>query len=178
MKRCVWPWLCAALFVAGSFACMRADAQEPASNNDNLGSALKSDAIRDEPFVDAKEIGTLAKDDLVEIFAKDGGWLKIGSTKGNGWVRLLTIRRGKPGKAEYTAEGVLALASGRAGTGKVVATTGIRGISEEDLTAARFDAAQVTRLESFGVTAAEARAFAVSGALKPRDIPYLGGEKP
>ena len=177
MKRFALPWLCAALFLALSFSGVRADDQESAPAADNLGTAVKPDAIRAEPFVDAREIGTLAKDDPVEIVAKEGGWLKIGSTKGNGWVRLLTIRRGKPGKAGYTVEGVLALASGRAGTGKVVATTGIRGLGEEDLKAARFNGAQVKRLESFGVTGTEARKFAAGGALKPRNIPYLAGEK-
>lgn len=177
MKRPALACLCAILFVALSLSCVRAGNEETTPPADTQGSAVKSDAIRAEPFLDAQVVGTLAKDDPVEIVTKDGGWLKIGSSKGNGWVRLLSIRRGKPGKAGYTVEGVLALASGRAGTGKVVATTGIRGLGEEDLKAARFNGAQVKRLESFGVTGTEARKFAAGGALKPRNIPYLAGEK-
>jgi hypothetical protein len=71
------------------------------------------------------------------------------------------------------AESVMGLASGRAGTGKVVATTGIRGLDEEDLKTAKFDAGELKLDESFATTRAEAQKFANQGKLKPLSLDYL-----
>ncbi len=137
------------------------------------GSALKADDIKTEPFRDAKKVGSLASGDKVEILTKDGGWLKVKSQKGNGWVRMLSIRKTGSGKAANNAGGLLALASGRAGTGKVVATTGIRGLSEEELKSAQFNAEQLTLAESYGVSQVQAQQFAAQGKLKARTMDYL-----
>ncbi|MDH4216215.1 MAG: SH3 domain-containing protein, partial [Gallionella sp.] len=53
------------------------------------GVALKADTIRAEPFGDAKTVATLAASDKVTILGKEGGWLKVSSAKGKGWVRML-----------------------------------------------------------------------------------------
>lgn len=137
------------------------------------GSALKADDIKAEPFRDAKTVGSLASGDKVEIISKDGGWLSVKSAKGSGWVRMLSIRKTGSGKAANNAGGLLALASGRAGTGKVVATTGIRGLNEEELKAAQFNAEQLTLAESYGVSSAQAQQFAAQGKLKARTMDYL-----
>jgi len=140
------------------------------------GSALKADEIKAEPFRDAKTLGSLASGDKVEIITKDGGWLSVKSAKGNGWVRMLSIRKTGYGKAADNAGGLLALASGRAGTGKVVATTGIRGLNEEGLKAAQFNAEQLALAESYGVSKSQALQFAAQGKLKARVMEYLPGE--
>lgn len=137
------------------------------------GSALKADEIKAEPFRDAKKVGSLANGDKVEIITKDGGWLKVKSAKGNGWVRMLSIRKSGSGKVVNNAGGLLALASGRAGTGKVVATTGIRGLNEEELKAAQFNTEQLTLAESYMVSQAQAKQFAAQGKLKSRAMEYL-----
>ncbi|MBP7633762.1 SH3 domain-containing protein [Candidatus Ozemobacteraceae bacterium] len=149
---------------------------EPDAAETNVGSAVKIDEIKDEPFRDAKTVGTLAKGDRVEIEGKQGGWLSVKSGKGNGWVRMLSIRRAeRPAKSGYTVDGILSLASGRAGTGKVVATTGIRGLNEETLRTAQFNAGQLALLESYRVTLLQARDFAARGRLEARAVGYLSG---
>jgi hypothetical protein len=55
----------------------------------------------------------------------------------------------------------------------VVATTGIRGLDEEQLKAAKFDAAELKKAESFATTRAQARTFAADGRLMPRKVEYL-----
>jgi len=137
------------------------------------GTALKADQLKAEPFRDAKTVANLSAGDKVEILKRDGGWLQVKSAKGSGWVRMLSIRRGEARKGTGDAAGLLGLASGRAGTGNVVATTGIRGLSEEDLKAARFDAAQLTLAESYATGRAEAKKFAARGKLVARQVDYL-----
>jgi len=140
---------------------------------EEAGTALKADDLKAEPFRDAKTIGSLTAGDNVEILKKQGGWFQVKSTKGSGWVRMLSIRRGEARKGSGDATGVLGLASGRAGTGSVVATTGIRGLSEEELKAAKYNETELKKAESFAATEAEARRFAAEGKLVARKVEYL-----
>lgn len=136
------------------------------------GTALKADILRAEPFADAKSAGSMAKNDKLDILEKKGAWLKVKAPKASGWVRLLAVKRASSGKSNETA-GVLNVASGRAGTGQVVSTTGVRGLNEEELKAAKFNEAEISKMETFTVTGDQARQFASSGALKPRKLDYL-----
>jgi len=137
------------------------------------GMALRTTDIRKEAFGDAKLVGKLKAKDKVQILAKDRGWLKVKSRKGNGWVRMLSIRKGSYKKSNNEAKGLLSVASGRAGTGKVVASTGIRGLGEEELKAAKFNAQEIKLAESYSVSKAQAQQFANAGKLVARKFNYL-----
>lgn len=146
---------------------------KPTPQGGESGTMLKSDDIKAEPFRDAKTIATLATGDKVDILKKDGGWYQVKSAKGNGWVRMLSIRKGEAVKGGSSASGLLALGSGRAGTGKVVATTGIRGLNEEELKAAKFDEEELKRAESYAANKQAAAKFAAQGKLLARKFDYL-----
>lgn len=136
------------------------------------GVALKNDQVRAEPFTDAKVTGSIARNDKVEILSRKGAWLNIKTPKTKGWVRLLTVKRGSA-SAGTSASDVLGLASGRSGTGKVVATTGVRGLNEEDLKSAKFDETQVKTLEGYTQTTQQGQKFANGGGLKSARLEYL-----
>jgi uncharacterized protein YgiM (DUF1202 family) len=146
----------------------------------DAGSALKSDSMRYEPFADAKVTGTISKGDNLEILSKKGAWLQVKSKSKSGWVRLLSVKRGNTGSNNQVG-GVLAAASGRAGTGQVVSATGIRGLSAEDLKAAKYNESEVKTLESYTQSAGQGRQFANAGKLKTISFPNLkaviGGSK-
>lgn len=129
------------------------------------GSALKNDSLRATPFADAKVTGQLTRAENVTILQKQGAWLQVKTTKATGWVRLLSIKRGAASTGN-NLKGATAVASGRAGTGQVVSTTGVRGLSEEELKAASFNEAEMNLLESYGKTDGEAKQFAANGGLK------------
>lgn len=139
------------------------------------GSMIKADELKATPFRDAKAVGKLATGDKIEIIKREGAWYQVKSPKGTGWVRMLNVRRGAVTKASATstATGVANLASGRAGTGQVVATTGIRGLNEEDLKTAQFNEAELKRAEAFAASKQEAQAFAQAGKLAARKVKYL-----
>lgn len=137
------------------------------------GVALKNDHIRAEPYSDAKTTGTIARNQKVEILARKGAWLNIKTTKAKGWVRLLSVKRGTTTASGTSASDVLDLASGRAGTGKVVATTGVRGLNEEDLKSAKFDESQIKALESHTQSSQQGQKFASAGKLKAVKFEYL-----
>jgi Bacterial SH3 domain len=139
---------------------------------DEAGTAIKADELKAAPFRDAKVVGRLASGDKLDILKQQGGWYQVKSAKGSGWVHMLSVRRGEARKGGEVA-GLAALAAGRAGTGKVVATTGVRGLNEEDLKAAKFDEAQIKKMEANTVSKDAARTFAAQAALKSVKLDYL-----
>ena len=136
------------------------------------GVALKADKLVAEPFADAKQVGTLAKGDALTILNKKGGWFQVKAGAAQGWVRMLSVRRGTAGKGS-AAKDVAALSTGRAGTGQIVSTTGVRGLSEEELKMAKYDEKELTKAESFAVAKADAARFAQKGKLLARAFNYL-----
>jgi hypothetical protein len=143
------------------------------------GTALKPDDIKVEPFKDAKTVGRIAKGDRVEILARQSGWLQVKAGTKRGWVRMLSVRRGQAAGTDVGKEvgGIAGVATGRAGTGQVVSSTGVRGLSEQELKAAKFDEAELRRAEAFAVAAADAQAFAAQGKLAARQMAFLADPK-
>lgn len=136
------------------------------------GVALKADKLVAEPFADAKQVGSLAKGDAVTILKKTGGWYQVKGKGPQGWVRMLSVRRGEAGKSS-AAKDVAAISTGRTGTGQIVSTTGVRGLSEEELKAAKYDEKELMKAESFVVSKADAGKFAQKGKLLARAVNYL-----
>ena len=136
------------------------------------GTAIKMDTLRAEPFADAKTIGSLSKNDSVEILTKKGAWLKVKSKKSTGWVRLLSIKRGG---TSSSGSAISDVASGRTGTGKVVSSTGIRGLSAEELKAAKFNEEEMKKMESYQTSGSTAKSYASAGGLSATKMSYLNG---
>lgn len=136
------------------------------------GTALKNDTLRAEPYADARNAGSLSRNDKLEILEKQGAWLRVKAPGGNGWVRLLSVKR-SGGSTPSNAGGVLNVASGRAGTGQIVSTTGVRGLNEEELKSAKFNADDVRKLEATTVSPEQAQQFARTGGLQARKLDYL-----
>jgi hypothetical protein len=137
------------------------------------GAMSKADDMKAEPFRDAKSVRALAVGEKLDILSKQGGWFKVKAGKATGWVHMLSVRKGDAKKGADNASGLLALSSGRAGTGKVVATTGVRGLNEEGLKAATFNEAELQRAEANASSKADAAAFAKQGKLVARTFDYL-----
>ncbi len=146
----------------------------------DTGTTIKADSLRAEPFQDAKSIATLSKGTTVNILKTQGGWLQIQSGKSKGWMRMLSVRRDAARSKVTSASSLSKLAAGRSGTGKIVATTGIRGLNEEELKAAHYNEAQVAQVESYASSKSTAQQFALKGKLVAQHVDYLpaaGGAK-
>lgn len=133
------------------------------------GNMIKDEDLRSAPAVAASIVTHLARDTPVDVLARQGGWTQV-SVKGvSGWVRILSVRTQV---AAGSASDLAALATRREGS-QVVAVAGLRGLNEEELKAARFDATQLVTLEQYRATPQEAARFARAGHLQARKIPYL-----
>jgi hypothetical protein len=140
------------------------------------GHVIRSCDLMDEPYRDANVLSSLEEGAGIEILKRKGGWFNISVGDQEGWVRMSKIRKGEAvatPDSSTEASGVLDLASGRAGTGNVVATTGVRGLSEEELKEAQFNAIEIKKLESFAVPEKQARNFARNGKLVVRQLEFL-----
>lgn len=137
---------------------------------------LRDTALKDKPSIDAKTIKPLPANTPVTIVDRDGGWLRVVSDGQQGWVRLLHVSSQPPGTRGATAqelESAARIATGRAGTGNIVNTTGIRGLSEEQLHEAEPNPAELQRLESHGAGKEQATEYARTHQLERRSIAHL-----
>jgi hypothetical protein len=144
----------------------------PLAGAAEIAQVSKSDSLREKPFSDAKVLTKLATGQKVDILKREGAWYQVKAAGKTGWVRMLSVRR--TGQAAAVSAGSLSqVATGRAGTGKIVATTGVRGLSEEALRQAAFSEEAVSAAEKYRVSAAEADRFAREGGLSRRQVPAL-----
>lgn len=147
------------------------------------GAILKSTELRTKPYLDAPKVTTLATGAPVSILERKGGWLRVKTGSRTGWVRMLYVRTGTVGagtSASVIGKGTVQLATGRAGSGNVVATSGIRGLDEEQLAKAESNPAQLAKLKTLAASESGARAYAKRVGLKARTVaalPAPGGQE-
>ncbi len=127
------------------------------------------------PYRDAKPAGQLADKTAVEILERRGAWLRVSAGETKGWVRLYQVNIGSGPKAAKSDDSLKMLwnvkETGRSGAGGIVATTGIRGMSAEELKNAKPDPEGVKDLDAFKADDDDARKQAES--LKAQSVPYL-----
>lgn len=144
------------------------------------GLLLKESELKERPFIDAATVAKLAAQSKVTIRERSGGWYRVESSGKSGWVRMLNVKVSE-GAASLGASSELqqaaSLATGRAGSGNVVSTSGLRGLDEEQLTSAKPDYAQLDKLDGYGVSREAAAGYAQQNGLKPRSVGYLPAPK-
>jgi hypothetical protein len=129
------------------------------------------------PYSDAKPAGQLAANTPVDILERRGGWLRISASGTSGWAKLHQVRVGEGPQAKSSGEGLAILKNvgetGRSGSTGIVATTGIRGMSAEELKSAKPNPEAVKTIERYRVTASQARDYAKAAGLKEDIVPAL-----
>lgn len=147
------------------------------------GVLLKDETLRASASGSASAVGAAAKGSAVDILRREGGWMQIKAGEKTGWVRLLSVRKGTAATRNVGAElgGVLGIGLNKSDSSRVVATAGMRGLSEEDLKAAKFDQNELDKLNGLAVSKKDAEKFARKGGLVAQNVEYLpapAGSKP
>ncbi|MDR3393114.1 MAG: SH3 domain-containing protein [Sulfuriferula sp.] len=139
------------------------------------GVLIKSETMHAKPASSSAIVGSLAKGSTVNVIAKQSGWIQISSGKAQGWVRILSVRTSAAytGSAASDIAGVAQMATGKRQPGQIVATAGVRGLSEEDLKAAHFSEAGIKELAGYKLSAASAQSFARQGKLVKQSVAYF-----
>lgn len=123
--------------------------------------------LRSTPFADGKALKTLPKGTSVEVIKRVGGWYQVKAAGSDGWVRMWLLRFSTQVTGKDAAkQNVAVLQSGRSSSTYTTATTGVRGLSEEELKNATPNPQAVAALEQLAVTPDDARGFAKKGKLK------------
>ncbi len=131
------------------------------------GTITRAADLRSTPFSDGKTLKTLAQGTSVQVLKRVGGWYQVKAGTTDGWVRMWLLRFStQPGAGTAARDTVAVIQSGRAGSTYTTATTGVRGLSEEDLKNAQPDTAALQTVEQMATTPADARAFAQQASLK------------
>ncbi|MDD5391154.1 MAG: M48 family metalloprotease [Gallionellaceae bacterium] len=117
------------------------------------GKLLRDENLRADAAMGARVLALLARGDTVETLERQGGWLRVGTPQGDGWVRLLSVRgdvaaQGAP-LAELKAE---LLPGARPVETRVVAVAGFRG-GEDDEQIEAAGRAALEKLESYRLAA-------------------------
>ncbi len=137
------------------------------------GYAVRQAELKREPFSDAASAGTLPERAEVKIVSRQGGWLRVESASGAGWVRTLSIRTGSAEGAGGDS-GVKQLFNvARSGSSGTVVATGVRGLDREQIANAQPNAAELARMAQFAASQADAERFASRAGLAAQSLDYL-----
>lgn len=154
------------LLALGSFTVLAADS----------GNMIRTSGLNAAPEATSRSLGMVRSQEEVTILERDGGWYQVRTAAGRtGWVRMANVRLGAAAEAreETGFWGSLFSFTGRSRTSTTTATTGIRGLSEEDINSAVPNEAAVARLGSWQSSAADARGFAGQAGLAKTDVAEL-----
>lgn len=132
---------------------------------------------------DAATLATLSQNTKVDVLRRSGAWSEIKTAAGlTGWVRMLALKfdadggsqTAAPAKSSANPLGALnsLLSTGRTSNTATV-TTGVRGLSEEDLQNAQANPDELQKAQKFAADKGAAQAFAQRTKLTPSKLEYL-----
>lgn len=144
------------------------------------GSLMRPAELKQKPFIDAAKVADLAAAAPLEIVARQGAWMQVKTGGQTGWVKMLNVRTGSgEAKPANAAGGFLSAVSAfKTGSSGTTVTTGVKGLSEEDLQNAQPNKEQLQKLGTYAVSAADAEKFARAAKLQSNKIDYLAKPAP
>ncbi|MDZ7596646.1 MAG: SH3 domain-containing protein [Thiobacillus sp.] len=142
------------------------------------GTVLRNEKLYSQPSASASVTANVSKGANVEILAKQGGWLRVKAGNSTGWIRLLSVRAGAGGLGGTGVGDVVGAATTRSDPSRVVAVAGLRGLNDEDLKRAQFNADELARLDAMKVTTAQARSHARQSGLVAVKVAELPKPQP
>ena len=150
-------------------AWLPAMAQEQAFTN-------RSTDLKDRGDAGAATVRNLPENTPVKVLARGGGWTRVDAGGQQGWVRVFHLRFPAVAETGTSSSSTLSSMTSALGFGRqreqrtTIATTGIRGLSQEDLKNASPDEAELRRLQSFRADNAAAERFAREGKLSAQNV--------
>ncbi|MBU0689682.1 MAG: SH3 domain-containing protein [Gammaproteobacteria bacterium] len=140
---------------------------------------LRSTELKDKPYSDAKTLLTLPERSKVEVLMRRASWTQVKSGTSTGWVKMLSLQLVRGTTQRRADNGLRSLFNvAQTGRGGSSVTTGVRGLSEEDLKNSKPNPQELEEAKQYAATKDEAKRFAKQGKLKPQQVGYLpGGER-
>lgn len=149
-RRPLSHWQCRALGLALLIGMAHAD---------SIGTIATATELKASPSPSAATVSKLTPGSSVQVGERQGGWYKVTSPQGEGWVRMLSIRlaAGATGAGASAGSGLAALE--QASRSNTTVATGIRGLSREDLKTAQEDLVELSKLDQYRSSRQDALEF-------------------
>jgi len=146
------------LTLAGS-----AFAQEQAFTN-------RSTELKDKAAADARTVATLPENTAVKVIGRGGAWTNVDANGQAGWVRAFHLRFPvvieKGGSSGNPLSGISSMFGGSSQKQATIATTGIRGLSPDDLKSSTPNSEALAKANSYRSDKPTAERFAREGKLE------------
>ena len=132
-----------------------------------------------EPRLESAQVAQLKQGASGEVIGKQGAWLNLKTTGGSGWLFSFSVRFQSQKTDGGDAGGGSALGSvfGPRRNVNVTSTIGVRGLEEEDLKQASFNAGQMKLLDGYAASKQAAEERALAAGLASEKVEYLGAKK-
>lgn len=137
---------------------------------------IRPTELKSKPYSDAQTLTTLPPRSQVEVLARQSSWTQVKSPSFKGWVKMLSLRLDSSGQSKRGDNGLMALFNvASTGRSSSTVTTGIRGLSEEQLKNTKPNPAALQAGKRYAVSRQEAQRFAAEGKLQAQSVGYLEG---
>jgi hypothetical protein len=144
-------------------------------------STIRAIELQAQAQADAVTIATLAENTKVEVVRRRGAWSEVKTAAGQtGWVRMLSLKREGGGTQDANSadssnplSGLTNLLSSGRTSNTATVTTGVRGLTKEDIQNAQANPAELEKLQKSSVNKKAAQAFAQRSKLAPAKVEYL-----
>ncbi len=142
------------------------------------GFTNRATELKERAAPDARTVASLAEGAAVKVLERAGGWTRVESGGQQGWVRVFHLRFPATAQASSGSDNPLASVTSALGFGRersrstTIATTGIRGLTPEDLKNSQPDPEALRRLQSYRAEPTAAERFAREGKLAAVRIDY------
>ncbi len=140
---------------------------------------VRTTDLKAKPFSDAATLSTLPERSQVEVVGRKSSWMQIRTDGASGWVKMLSLRLSSDGDSKKSGDTGLGALFNVAATGKSgsTVTTGVRGLSEENLKNAQPDLEALEILQDYTASTGTAASFAKAGKLEKKNMDYLSPVK-
>lgn len=137
---------------------------------------IRATDLKAKPYTDAQTLTSLPPRSQVEVLGRQASWTHVKSTSFNGWVKMLNLRFDTNAQGKRGDNGLSALFNvATTGRSNSTVTTGIRGLSEEQLKNTKPNPQALQAARRFAVSRADAQHFAAEGKLHAQSVGYLEG---
>jgi hypothetical protein len=151
----------------------------PAAWAGGYANTIRTTELKAKPFTDSQTLTVLPSRNRVEVLARQASWTQVKSANQTGWVKMLSLQLETAGQSKRGDNGLSALfnvaSTGRSGS---TVTTGIRGLSEEQLKNTKPNPQALQAAKRYAVSGEEARRYAAEGKLNAQSVGYLSGGQP
>lgn len=159
--RKLFVWFCLIGFAAGAWSAEEAY-------------TIRATELKAKPYRDAQTLVTLPERSKVVVLQRHASWTQVRAGETAGWVKMLSIQLARGSTGRHADNGLRSLFNvARSGSSGATVTTGVRGLSEEQLKNTRPDPQALEEARRYAASKAEAQRFAAEGKLKSQQVDYL-----